>query len=106
MKYILILAVFISCSPPIDYFGNSVDFKKEIIYLTKFREDTSIKNKYHLTFRQVYEIKEDEIKLREKTLQRYLNLIMGYYGYTEKKIISKKDKNFLKPLFHVIVQFK
>ena len=106
MKYILILAVFISCSPPIDYFGNSVDFKKEIIYLTKFREDTSIKNKYHLTFRQVYEIKENEIKLREKTLQRYLNLIMGYYGYTEKKIISKKDKNFLKPLFHVIVQFK
>ena len=89
MKYILILAVFISCTPPIDYFGNSVDFKKEIIYLTKFREDTSIKNKYHLTFRQVYEIKEDEIKLREKTLQRYLNLIMGYYGYTEKKIISK-----------------
>ena len=106
MKYILILAVFISCTPPIDYFGNSVDFKKEIIYLTKFREDTSIKNKYHLTFRQVYEIKENEIKLREKTLQRYLNLIMGYYGYTEKKIISKKDKNFLKPLFHVIVQFK
>ena len=106
MKYIFILFIFISCTPPIDYFGNSVDFKKELIYLTKFREDTSIKNKYHLTFRQVYEIKEDEIKLREKTLQRYLNLIMGYYGYTEKKIISKKDKNFLKPLFHVIVQFK
>ena len=106
MKYIFILFIFISCTPPIDYFGNSVDFKKELIYLTKFREDTSIKNKYHLTFRQVYEIKEDEIKLREKTLQRYLNLIMGYYGYTEKKIISKKDKNFLKPLFHVIIQFK
>ena len=105
MKYIIILTIFISCTPPVDYFGNLVDFKKEIIYLTKFREDSSVKDKYYLTFRQVYEIQKDEIKLREKTLQRYLNLIMGYYGYSEKKIIFKKDKNFIKPLYHVIVQF-
>ena len=106
MKYILFLTILISCTPPIDYFGNSVDFKKEIIYLTKFRQDSSIKDKYYLTFRQVYEIEEDEIELRDKTLQRYFNLIMGYYGYSEKKVILKKDKNFLKPLLHVIVQFK
>ena len=67
MKYIIILTIFISCTPPVDYFGNSVDFKKEIIYLTKFREDSSVKDKYYLTFRQVYEIQKDEIKLREKT---------------------------------------
>ena len=40
MKYIIILTIFISCTPPVDYFGNSVEFKKEIIYLTKFREDS------------------------------------------------------------------
>ena len=105
MNYIIILTIFISCTPPVDYFGNSVELKKEIIYLTKFREDSYVKDKYYLTFRQVYEMEENEIKLRDETLERYLNLIMSYYGYSEKKIVLKKNKNFLKPLFHVIVQF-
>ena len=48
---------------------------------------------------------EHEINLKNKTLERYLKLIMSYYGYSEKKIISRKNKNFLKPLFYVTVQF-
>ena len=80
MKYIIILTIFISCTPPVDYFGNSVDFKKEIIYLTKFREDSSVKDKYYLTFRQVYEIQKDEIKLREKMSRS--NQLPGYTSHT------------------------
>jgi hypothetical protein len=98
--------IFISsCAPQIDFFGNSIDLKEEIIYLTKLREDSSVKNKYYLTFKQIYDIKDHEISMKNKTLERYLMLIMNYYGYSEKKIIHIKDKNFLKPLFYVTVQF-
>ena len=105
IKLFLIILFTISCSPRIDFFSNPVDLEREIIYLTKIREDSSVKDKYYLTFKQVYEIKEHEIKLKNKTLERYLKLIMSYYGYSEKKIISRKNKNFLKPLFYVTVQF-
>tara|TARA_B000000475_G_C15626204_1_gene295356 strand:- start:77 stop:421 length:345 start_codon:yes stop_codon:yes gene_type:complete len=106
IKLFSIIILTFSCAPRIDYFSNPVDLKKEIIYLTKIREDSSIKDKYYLTFRQIYEIKEHEISLKNKTLERYLMLIMNYYGYSEKIIISRKNKNFLKPLFYVTVQFK
>lgn len=105
VKLFLIYLLAISCAPHIDFFNNQVDLEKEIIYLTKLREDSNVKDKYYLTFKQIYEIKEHEIVLRSKTLERYLMLIMNYYGYSDKKIISKKNKNFLKPLYHVTVQF-
>jgi len=105
IKLFSIIFFTISCAPHIDFFSNPVDLKREIIYLTKIREDSSVKDKYYLTFKQVYEIKEHQIPLKNKTLERYMMLIMNYYGYSKKKIISRKNKNFLKPLFYVTVQF-
>mgnify|MGYP006084538359 FL=1 len=101
----LFLFLVISCTPPIDYYGNSVNLEKEIIYLTKMREDPKIKDRYYLTFKEIYGATESDVIKKNKTLERYFSLIMGYYGYTEKKIIDQKDKNVLKPLYYVTVQF-
>jgi len=103
--FLCLLFLFTSCAPLIDYYGNSVNLNKEIIYLTKMREDLEVKDKYYLTFREKYGISKDQIPKKKRTLDRYLSLIMGYYGYTEKEILEQKNKNILRPLFYVIVQF-
>jgi len=42
---------------------------------------------------------------KKRTLDRYLGLIMKYYGYTEKEILEQRDSNILQPRYYVTVKF-
>ena len=105
-RFIPLFFIFISCAVPIDYFGNTVDIKKDRIYLTKIREDRSDKDKLHLIFveQRGDHTKRSERK-RQKTLERYIDLIMSYNGYTESNILDMHSRGVIEPRFYVIIQF-
>ena len=105
-RFVPILFIFISCAVPIDYFGNTVDIQKDRIYLTKIREDRSDKDKLHLIFveQRGDHTKRSERK-RQKTLERYIDLIMSYNGYTESNIRDMHSRGVIEPRFYVTIQF-
>ena len=93
------------CAPQLDYFGNPIKLNEDIISLTKMRKDPSVKDKFYLTFIEVYNASSAQVSKKKRTLDRYLGLIMKYYGYTEKEILEQKDSNILQPRFYVTVKF-
>ena len=105
-RFIPLFFIFIGCAVPIDYFGNSVDIQKDRIYLTKIREDRSDKDKLHLIFveQRGDHTKRSERK-RQKTLERYIDLIMSYNGYTESNILDMHSRGVIEPRFYVTIQF-
>ena len=105
-RFIPLFFIFISCAVPIDYFGNTVDIHKDRIYLTKIREDRSDKDKLHLIFveQRGDHTKKSERK-RKKTLERYIDLIMSYNGYTESNILDMHSRGVIEPRFYVTIQF-
>ena len=104
-KRIVILLFLAGCAPQLDYFGNSIKLNEDIISLTKMRKDPSEKDKFYLTFIEVYNASDAQVLKKERTLDRYLGLIMKYYGYTEKEILEQKNNNILQPRFYVTVKF-
>ena len=104
-KRIVILLFLAGCAPQLDYFGNPIKLNDDIISLTKMRKDPSEKDKFYLTFIEVYNASGTQVSKKERTLDRYLGLIMKYYGYTEKEILEQKDSNILQPRFYVTVKF-
>jgi len=90
------LFLVISCTPPIDYYGNSVNLEKEIIYLTKMREDPKIKDRYYLTFKEIYRILKSNGNLIGST--PFIYPVHGapndYYRFTKDffNITLKKNK--------------
>ena len=104
-KRIVILLFLAGCAPQLDYFGNPIKLDEDIISLTKMRKDPSEKDKFYLTFIEVYNASDAQVSKKERTLDRYLGLIMKYYGYTEKEILEQKDSNILQPKFYVTVKF-
>ena len=104
-KRIVILLFLVGCAPQFDYFGNPIKLNEDIISLTKMRKDPSEKDKYYLTFIEVYNASDAQVLKKERTLDRYLGLIMKYYGYTEKEILEQKNNNILQPRFYVTVKF-
>ena len=105
-RFIPLFFIFISCAVHIDYFGNKVDIHKDRIYLTKIREDRSDKDKLHLIF---VEQRGDNTKIserkRQKTLERYIDLIKSYNGYTESHILDMHSRGVIEPRFYVTIQF-
>ena len=69
------------------------------------RKDESEKDKFYLTFIEIYGANSTQVSKKKRTLDRYLGLIMKYYGYTEKEILEEKDSNILQPRFYVTVKF-
>ncbi len=104
-KRIVILLFLAGCAPQLDYFGNPIKLNEDIISLTKMRKDPSEKDKYYLTFIEVYNASDAQVLKKERTLDRYLGLIMKYYGYTEKEILEQKNNNILQPRYYVTVKF-
>ena len=106
LRIIPIFFIFISCAVPIDYFGNEVDIQKDRIYLTKIREDNSDKDKLHLIFveQKGNHTKRSE-RRRQKTLERYIDLIMSYNGYTDCEILNKRARGVIEPRYYVTIQF-
>ena len=104
-KRIVILLLLEGCAPQFDYFGNPIKLNEDIISLTKMRKDPSEKDKFYLTFIEVYNASDAQVSKKERTLDRYLGLIMKYYGYTEKEILEQRNNNILQPRFYVTVKF-
>ena len=104
-KRIVILLFLAGCAPQLDYFGNPIKLNEDIISLTKMRKDPSEKDKFYLTFIEVYNASDSQVLKKERTLDRYLGLIMKYYGYTEKEILEQKNNNILQPRYYVTVKF-
>ena len=88
-KGIISALLVISCSAPIDYFGNEVYIKSDRIYLIKMRKDKSDKDMYTLVFvEQRGNPTKSSLKKRKVTLNRYIDLIMSINGYTEKTLLK------------------
>ena len=104
-KRIVILLFLAGCAPQLDYFGNPIKLHEDIISLTKMRKDPSEKDKFYLTFIEIYGANSTQLSKKKRTLERYLGLIMKYYGYTEKEILEQKDSNILQPRYYVTVKF-
>ena len=105
-KKLWIFLVLISCAVPIDYFGNKIDIQKDRIYLTKIRKDSSDKDKLHLIFveQKGNHTKTSERK-RQKTLERYIDLIMSVNGYTESEVLKTRARGVIEPRYYVTIQF-
>ncbi len=105
-KTIIGAYLVISCSAPIDYFGNEVKIKTDRIYLLKIREDKFDKDKYTLIFvEQRGNPTKSSLKKRKVTLYRYIDLIMSINGYTEKNIIEERSRGVIDPRYHVTIEF-
>ena len=102
---IVLLLFLAGCAPQLDYFGNPIKLQEDIISLTKMRKDPSEKDKFYLTFIEVYNASGAQVSKKERTLDRYLGLIMKYYGYTEKEILEQRNNNILQPRYYVTVKF-
>jgi len=106
IKKLWVFLVLISCAVPIDYFGNEIDIQEERIYLTKIRKDRSNKDKLHLIFveQKGSHTKRSERK-RQKTLERYIDLIMSVNGYTKSEVLKTRAKGVIEPRYYVTIQF-
>tara|TARA_B100000131_G_C18054063_1_gene587637 strand:- start:679 stop:1005 length:327 start_codon:yes stop_codon:yes gene_type:complete len=106
-RIVCIIIFSFNCAPPVDYFGNNVDLSSERIYLTRLRNDDKNKDKYILVFN---EQRGNPTKLTEtkkhNTLIRYINLIMGYYGYTDYNIINERVQGIIEPRYYVTLIFQ
>jgi len=103
-RYILLLTLIFSCTPPIDYFGNNIDLFEENIYLSDLRDDS--KDRFTLVFKGHFNaITQNDMIKREKTLERYIKLIKKYYGYTESEIVDEEIFGVISPRYYVTIQF-
>ena len=105
-KGIISALLVISCSAPIDYFGNEVNIKSDRIYLIKMRKDKSNKDMYTLVFvEQRGNPTKSSLKKRKVTLNRYIDLIMSINGYTQKNIIEDRSRGIIDPRYYVTIKF-
>tara|TARA_A100001011_G_C13934089_1_gene684411 strand:+ start:140 stop:496 length:357 start_codon:yes stop_codon:yes gene_type:complete len=105
-KLLPLILIASGCASPIDYFGNEVNMSQDRILLSKMRKDKNDKDIYNLTFVEKRGNQtKSTIKKREKTLNQYIDLIKSYYGYTEYKIINKRERGIIEPRYYVTIKF-
>ena len=74
--------------------------------MSKLRKEYSNKDQFTLIFVEKRGNPTNKTKKqRKKTLNRYIELILSYYGYTEKKIIDKRSSGIISPRYYVKIQF-
>ena len=105
MIKIILFFLFLSCSVPIDYFGNSVDIKEDKLILLKLKADSLDKDIFHLTF-ALERSTNPNIQLDNHILESYFKLIMSYYGYNEMEILNYNLRGIIQPLFYITINFK
>ena len=98
--------IIISCAAPIDYFGNDVNISQDRIFLSKMRKNKTDKDKFTLIF---IEQRGNHSKItnrkKQKTLERYIDLIKSYYGYTSHEIMEERARGVIEPRYYVTVKF-
>ena len=105
MIKIILFFLFLSCSVPIDYFGNSVDIKEDKLILLKLKADSLDKDILYLTF-ALQASANPSIALDNPILERYFKLIMNYYGYDEMEILNHNLRGIIQPRFYITINFK
>ena len=94
-----------NCTAPIDYYGNNINLHKENIYLSELRDQKE--DKFILVFKGHFnKVSETDISKREVTLNRYIKLIEGIYGFTRSTIISEEIFGVISPRYYVTIQFE
>ena len=106
LRSIPMFLIIISCAAPIDYFGNNVNISQDRIFLNKMRKDKIDKDKFTLIF---IEQRGNHSKItnrkKQKTLERYIDLIKSYYGYTGHEIMEEQARGVIEPRYYVTVKF-
>ena len=104
-KYsIFLLFLIISCSKPLDYFGNRVNFNQNDIYLVRAQPDSVFNNIFYLTF-ALKPSSNPYIELKNPSLQSYLKLLMHYEGYEKMDIVEHKLKGIIQPRLFVKIRY-
>ena len=104
--FLFTFMILIGCTAPLDYFGNNPDMEKDRIFLSKMRKYENDKDKYLLIFvEQMGNPTKKTNKLKQRTLQRYIELIKSFYGYTDYEILEEKSRGFISPRYYVSVKF-
>ena len=101
---IFLLTLTVSCSKPIDYFGNTVNFNQSDIYLVRSQQDSLFKNIFYLTF-VLKTSSNPNIQLQNPSLQSYLKLLMHYEGYEKMDIIEYNLTGIVKPRLFIKIKY-
>ena len=104
-QFFFISLLIINCVAPIDYYGNKISLNEENIYLSELRDQKN--DKFILVFKGHFNrISESDMAKREVTLNRYIKLIKGFYGFTKGKILAEEIFGVISPRYYVTIQFE
>ena len=104
-NFLFISIIFISCATPVDYYGNNINLNEENIYLSELRDQKN--DMFILVFKGHFNrVSESDMAKRKITLNRYIKLIQGFYGFTKSKIISEEIFGVVSPRYYVTIQFE
>ena len=105
LHYLVVPILIINCTAPIDYYGNNINLHDENIYLSELRDHK--KDKFILVFKGHFnKVSKSDMAKREVTLNRYIKLIEGIYGFTRSTIISEEIFGVISPRYYVTIQFE
>ena len=106
VPYLFFVSILIiNCAAPIDYFGNNINLVEENIYLNELRDQKN--DKFILVFKGHFNrVSESDMSKREVTLNRYIKLIEGFYGFSKGTIISEEIFGVISPRYYVTIQFE
>ena len=103
--FFFVSILIINCAAPIDYFGNDINLVKENIFLSELRDQKN--DKFILVFKGHFNrVSDSDMSKREVTLNRYIKLIEGFYGFTKGTIISEEIFGVISPRYYVTIQFE
>ena len=105
LKSFFISILITYCTAPIDHFGNNINLDKENIYLSELRDQKN--DRFILVFKgQFNRVSDSDMAKREVTLNRYINLIEEFYGFTKSTIIFEEVFGVISPRYYVTIQFE
>ena len=105
LKYIISFFIFfLSCSKPIDYFGNDVELNQNELYLIRSVSDSLHRNIFYLTF-ALKTSTNPTVNLNNESLQSYLKLLMHTQGYESMSIIDYKLYGIIQPRLYMKIKY-
>ena len=76
-RCIAVLLFLVGCAPQFDYYGNPVELQEDVISLTKMRKDESEKDKFYLTFIEIYNANSTQLLKKKRTSMSLIKYLMG-----------------------------
>ena len=105
LKSFFISILITNCTAPIDYYGNNINLYEEGIYLYELRDQKN--DRFILVFKGHFNrVSDSDTAKRKVTLNRYIKLIEGIYGFTKSTIIYEEVFGVISPRYYVTIQFE